>query len=138
MPPLLQEAASLLDAIGLIVWTWDEPGEELRPALAQGYADKVLTQLPVVGRDADNATAQAFRSGQTCTISGGDHASGALVVPLLTPAGCAGVLAIELPSGREQSGSVRAIATILAALLAQLVGGQAVEQSALRLVAGSR
>ena len=121
--PLLQEAARILDAIGLIVWVWDALAEHLRPALAHGYSDKVLAQLPTVGRDADNATAAAFRSAQTCAIKGSDHASGALVVPLLTPAGCAGVLAIELQHGSEQTGSVRAVATIFAAQLAQLIGG---------------
>lgn len=121
--PLLQEAARILDAIGLIIWVWDGLAAELRPALAHGYSDKVLAQLPTVTRDADNATAAAFRSAQTCTIKGSDHSSGALVVPLLTPAGCAGVLAIELQHGSEQTRSVRAVATIFAAQLAQLIGG---------------
>ena len=121
--PLLQEAARLLDAIGLIVWVWDPQPAELRPALASGYSDRVLAQLPTVKRDTDNATAAAFRSAQTCAINGTDHESGALAVPLLTPAGCAGVLAIELPHGSEQTRSVRAVATIFAAQLAQLVGG---------------
>lgn len=121
--PLLAEAARILDAIGVIVWVWDAAALELRPALACGYPDKVLAQLPTVNRDADNATAAAFRTAQTCAIHGEDHDSGALVVPLLTPAGCAGVLAIELQHGREQTVSVGAIATIIAAQLSQLIGG---------------
>ena len=121
--PLLQEAARVLDAIGLIVWVWDAQVEELMPAVACGYSDKVLAQLPTVKRDADNATAAAFRSAQTCAIDGSDHVSGALAVPLLTPSGCAGVLAIELQPGREQTRSVRAVVTIFAAQLAQLLGG---------------
>jgi transcriptional regulator with XRE-family HTH domain len=120
--PLLQEAARILDAVGLIVWVWDALAEELRPALAHGYSDRVLAQLPTVRRDADNATAAAFQSAQTCAIRGSDHESGALVVPLLTPAGCGGVLAIELQHGSEETRSVRAIATIFAAQLAQLIG----------------
>jgi cytoskeletal protein RodZ len=123
--PLLQEAARVVDAIGLIVWVWDPQVEELMPAVACGYSDKVLAQLPAVKRDADNATAAAFRSAQTCAIDGSDHASGALAVPLLTPSGCAGVLAIELQPGREQTRSVRAVVTIFAAQLAQLLGGAA-------------
>ena len=121
--PLLQEAARVLDAIGLIVWVWDPQPAELRPALASGYSDRVLAQLPTVKRDADNATAAAFRSAQTCAINGSGDASGALAVPMLTPGGCAGVLAIELPHGSEQTRSVQALATIFAAQLAQLVGG---------------
>jgi transcriptional regulator with XRE-family HTH domain len=121
--PLLQEAARILDAIGLIVWVWDAQAAGLRPALVHGYSDKVLAQLPTVRRDADNATAAAFRSAQTCAIDGSDDTSGALVVPLLTPAGCAGVLALELQHRGEQTRSVRAAATIFAAMLAQLIGG---------------
>ena len=121
--PLLQEAARILDAIGLIVWVWDPQVEELTPALSHGYSDKVLAQLPIIRREADNATAAAFRSAQTCAINGSDHDSGALAVPLLTSAGCAGVLAIELPHGREQTRSVGAVATIVAAQLAPLIGG---------------
>lgn len=123
LPPLLREAARILDATGLIVWIWDASAAVLRPALVHGYSDKVLAQLPVVRRDADNATAAAFRSARTCAVNGTAHASGALVVPLLTPGGCAGVLALELQGGGERRRSVRAAATILAALLAQLIGG---------------
>lgn len=120
--PLLQDAARILDATGLVVWVWDSLAEELRPSLAHGYSDKVLAQLPILRADADNATAAAFRSAQTYAIDGGDHGSAALVVPLLTPAGCAGVLAMELQPGSERTTSVRAVATIFAAQLAQLVG----------------
>jgi hypothetical protein len=120
--PLLEEAARILDAVGLIVWVWDPQTTELAPALAHGYSDKVLAQLPRVKRDADNATAAAFRSAQTCVVDGSDLASGALVAPLMTPAGCVGVLAIELQHASTQRESVRALVTIFAAQLARLVG----------------
>jgi hypothetical protein len=122
LQPLLEEAGRILDATGLIVWVWDELAAELRPALAHGYSDNVLAQLPTVRADADNATAAAFRSAQSCTIIGSDHGSSALVVPLLTPTGCGGVLAMELPYNNERTASVHAIATIFAAQLAQLIG----------------
>jgi hypothetical protein len=125
--PLLQETARILDAIGIVVWVWDAVAAELKPALAYGYSDKVLAQLPTVRRDADNATAAAFRSARACVINGNHHASGALVTPLLTPAGCAGVLAIELQHGSEQTGSVHAVATIVAAQLSQLIGARLAE-----------
>jgi transcriptional regulator with XRE-family HTH domain len=125
--PLLAEAVRILDATGLIVWVWDADAAQLRPALVHGYSARVLAQLPAVGRDANNATAAAFRSVQPRAISGRDHVSGALVIPLLTPTGCSGVLAIELHNGREQSVPVRAVATILAAMLAQLVGARPAE-----------
>jgi transcriptional regulator with XRE-family HTH domain len=121
-PPLLQEAATILDAVGLIVWVWDSQANELRPALAHGYSDRVLAQLPSVGRDADNATAAAFRSAQTSVVNGRDQACGAVVAPLMTAEGCMGVLAVEVQNGREQRGSTRALVTIFAAQLARLVG----------------
>ena len=120
--PLLKQVAGILDAVGLIVWVWHPQAGELRPTRAHGYSDKVLAQLPKVGRDADNATASAFRLGQTCVVNSGELTNGAVVVPLITPAGCVGVLAIELQHGREQRDSVRALATIFAAQLARVIG----------------
>lgn len=126
--PLLQRAAALLDASGLIVWLWDGASQELKPALVHGYSDRVLAQLPGVRRSDDNPTAAAFRSGEPCTIGGNDHASGALALPLLAPRGCAGVLAIELQQGTAtKTESACAVATILASLLSQLVGGARTE-----------
>jgi hypothetical protein len=118
--PLLQQAAEILDAPGLIVWIWDASADGLRPALACGYAERVIAQLPTVERDADNATAAAFRSARTCVIEAGEHTTGALALPLSTATGCAGVLAIELEHGREKEAAVRAAATIFAALLGPL------------------
>src|SRR5258705_2258560 len=120
--PLLQDLARQVEAVGLIVWVWDPQTTELTPALTHGYSDEVLAQLPNLKRDARNATAAAFRSAQTCTDNGRDAASDALVVPLMTPTGCAGVLALELQHGGARSTSVRALATIFAAQMARLVG----------------
>ena len=120
--PLLKHVAEMLDAIGLIVWVWDPQRTALKPALAHGYSDEVLAKLPKVRRDTDNATAASFRSAQTHIVNGNDLASGAVVVPLMTPAGCTGVLAVELRHGAERRESVRALATIFAAQLATFVG----------------
>jgi transcriptional regulator with XRE-family HTH domain len=119
--PLLQEAARILDAIGLIIWVWDSDAVALRPALAHGYSERVLAQLPTVKRDAANATAAAFRSAQPCAVDGSPQANGALVAPLLTPTGCDGVLAVELPHGYEQTASMRAVVTIFAAMLGRWI-----------------
>lgn len=121
--PLLREAATILDAKGLIVWVWDPLPQQLRPVLVHGYSEQVVAQLPGVGRDDDNLTAAAFRSAQTLAVSGTAHTSGALALPLMTPMSCAGVLTIELQHGSEEAGTVRAVATFFAAMLAQLVGG---------------
>jgi cytoskeleton protein RodZ len=134
MASLLSRAARILDAIGLIVWVSDTQGTELRPALAHGYPDKLLGQLPAVKRDADNATAAAFRSGQMSVVDGSDGSSGALAVPLMAPGGCVGVLAVEVQNRSEQIGSVRSLVTIFAAQLASWIhAGRPVELSDRRL-----
>jgi hypothetical protein len=120
--PLLQEMAGTLGAVGLIVWLWHPHAGELRPALAHGYAEQLLVQMPRVARGAGNATAAAFRSGQPCVVEGRDLTSGALVIPVVTNVGCVGVLAIETRDGRERQDSVHALATMFAAQLARVVG----------------
>ena len=54
-------------------------------------------------------------------VDGDELETGAIVVPLQKPKGCAGVLALELRSGGERRDSVCAVATILAAQLSTLV-----------------
>jgi cytoskeleton protein RodZ len=118
---LLQQSADALNAAGLIVWLADDFGDTLRPGLVHGYSDRVLAHLPAVTRDADNATAAAFRNSAACEVAATLHTSGALVVPMLVPDGCAGVLAIELQQGVRPDRSLRAVAVLLAAALTQLV-----------------
>jgi hypothetical protein len=131
---LLQVVAGILHATGLIVWIWDASAGALRPALAYGYSDRVLAQLPKVRRSSDNPTAAAFRAARMCAVEGGQGVAGALVVPLMTPAGCAGVLALETQAGGEREVSVQAAATIFASLLAQVVGA---DRSEMRRSPGS-
>lgn len=121
LAPLLAEVVRILDAVGLVIWVWDSQVAELRPVLAHGYSETVLAKLPTVKRSADNATAAAFRSAETCVVAGIDRNSGAVVAPLMTPSGCGGVLALEVPNGREQAAAVRALATIFAAQLARWI-----------------
>jgi hypothetical protein len=89
---------------------------------SHGYSDEVVAQLPGVPSDSDTAIAAAFRSAETCVVDGSPVDTGAIVAPLKTPAGCAGVLALELRDGCERRDSVHACATILAAQLSTLVG----------------
>ena len=135
MSDLLSKAAATLDAVGIIVWLWDPQTSRLRPALTYGYSDKVLAQLPAVERDAHNATAEAFRSARLCTVDSRDEVSGALVVPLIAPTGCEAVLAIELHHGTERVDSVRALATIFAALLVRWIAAEQPAAAADRLLA---
>ena len=120
--PLLEDAAKILDAVGLVVWSWEPRARALEPAVAHGYSDAMLAQFPRVRRDSDNAIAAAFRSAETRIVNSAGQATGAVVVPLMASRGCVGVLALELRHGGEQSESVRAMAAIMAAQLANLVG----------------
>src|SRR5258708_9370701 len=94
--PLLEPIARVFDATGLMLWIWDPIREKLMPTLARRYPPQVLARLPGIGPDSHHATAAAFRSARPCTVDGGDAANGALVVPLMAPRGCGGVLALEL------------------------------------------
>jgi transcriptional regulator with XRE-family HTH domain len=116
------DAARMLNAVGLIVWVWNPQANALLVGPSYGYDAEMLAQLSRVRVDADNAIATAFRAVTSRVVDSTEHATGAVVVPLLTPCGCSGVLAVELPAGSEQHPSLLAVATILAAQLSTLVG----------------
>jgi transcriptional regulator with XRE-family HTH domain len=130
LSPLLQKAARVLNAGGLIVWKWDSRLERLRAHLAYGYSEAILSHLPAVTREANNATAAAFRSGQMSTVRGAGEARGALALPITGPQGCVGVLAIEFQSGHDASTLGGSIATIIAAQLGNFIEGQPRMQAA--------
>jgi len=120
--PVLEEAVAVLRAVGLILWVRDQRGRELTPVYAHGYSNETMSQLGSISRDSDNAIGSAFRNAEARVVDRGEMATGAVVVPLLTPTGCAGVLALELRHGGERLECVRAAAAILAAQLSTLVG----------------
>jgi len=122
LPGLLERAASLLGAHGLILWIAEPGGNALHPSLACGYPAHTLDRLGTIASDADNAAAASYRSADVRTVSGRDGAPGALVVPLLSAAGCLGVLTAEIPDGGEADPSVVAGTKLLAAQIAALVG----------------
>lgn len=118
---LLERAADILDAIGIIVWMPDGPGDMLRPAVAHGYTPVALARMGNIATSADNATALAFRSRATEVVSAEGEAGGAIVAPLVTADGCSGVMAAELRRGVTPTDSTRAVATIIAAQMATLI-----------------
>ena len=122
LPALLDDAARVLDAIGLVVWRWDARTGSLRAGLANGYSAETIAHLPAVPADAPNAVATAFRSGAACLVPGDTGLTAAVAVPVMAPAGCVGVLAIEVHNGCEQFEWIRAFAAILAAQLAGFLG----------------
>ena len=119
---VLEEAALILDLAGVILWVPDAMGVVLTPVFTHGYPDEVIAQLARVATDADNASAEAFRTRRMCIVSSDEISTGAIVVPMLTPMGCAGVLAAEVKSGAERREDVRASLTILAAQVSTLMG----------------
>ena len=119
---VLEEAALILDLVGVILWAPDALGVVLTPVFTHGYPDEVIAQLTRVTTDADNASSEAFRTRRMCIVSGDEANTGAIVVPMLTPMGCAGVLAVEVGSGAEQREDLRAALTILAAQVSTLMG----------------
>jgi len=126
---VLEEAALILDLAGLILWVPDAHGVVLTPVYTHGYPDEVIAQLARVTTDADNASAEAFRSGRMCIVKGSDVSTGAIVAPMLTPMGCAGVLAVEVRNGAEQREDLRAALTILAAQVSTLMGFSVLAQT---------
>ena len=70
LPPLLERAAALLDAAGIVLWIADPDGRELNPVLAQGYPQHLVNRLGTIPRNAENATAAAYRTGVLQTVYG--------------------------------------------------------------------
>jgi hypothetical protein len=107
----------------------------LFPLLTHGYSGASIVRIGSIPTQADNATATAWRTGETQVVSGNDEAPGALVAPIVTAEGCVGVLAAELREGRESRADVRALAAIFSAQLATFVtalpaGGEALAAEA--------
>jgi hypothetical protein len=66
--------------------------------------------------------ATAFTRGEARTVRGSSEAPGALVVPIVAPAGVAGVITVELPPGNDRQPATLALTRIFAAQLAGLLG----------------
>ncbi len=119
---LVAKAADLIDASGLIVWSTVPGARELQPVFSHGYPAEMISKLPPLSRTADNAAARGFRSGQLqIVLARPGSSNGAVVAPLLTSAGCVGVMSAEIRGGAESSESVQALAAIFAAQLATVM-----------------
>jgi hypothetical protein len=122
LPGVLERTASVLDANGVVLWIADPDGRELNPIVTHGYPPQLVTRLGTIPRDAQNATAAAFRTSLLQTVDADAVSNGAIAVPLVTPAGCVGVMAAEVRHGGEKQDAKLAAAAIVAAQLATLVG----------------
>ncbi|MCC7008226.1 MAG: hypothetical protein IT184_05370 [Acidobacteria bacterium] len=121
VPALLQRAADLLEAKGVILWAPDVDETTLRPSLTHGYSARVVARLGTLPVSADNVTSLCFRTMRPQVMPGAPESSGAIAVPLITPNGCAGVLSAEVRDARPSQDLV-AVARIIAAQLAVLAG----------------
>ena len=88
-----------------------------------------MSRLGTILRDAENATAAAFRTSLVQTVKTDAVSQGAIAAPLVTPAGCVGVMAAEVRHEGEKDAAKLAAATIVAAQLATLVGPPSVRAS---------
>jgi hypothetical protein len=126
LPRLLERAAKVMDASGLIVWLGSTSGADLRPVLAYGYPEQVLARMPNVPKSADNAAALAYRSAKLqVVLKRAGAANGAIVAPLLSPDGCVGALTAEILDGSETAESVQAMTALVAAQLSGVLAGAA-------------
>ncbi|HKE86235.1 MAG TPA: hypothetical protein VKB50_20890 [Vicinamibacterales bacterium] len=115
LPPLLTQASAALGASGIVVWM--AAGDELIVASAHGYDAKALARLGPIHRASLNATAAAWRLGAMQIVPSDEASRGALVAPMLGTDRCVGVLAVEVPPGREHDGMTQAVTRLLAAQL---------------------
>jgi hypothetical protein len=121
LPHLLERAARVLDASGIIVWVAEPSRQRLVPAISHGYDDRTVMRMGSIHRDANNAAAAAYRSSEVRTVAGDASNNGAFIIPLITNDGCVGVLSAEMKAGCEKDESSQALATIFASQLATLV-----------------
>ena len=70
LPHLLERAARVLDASGIIVWVAEPSRQALVPALAHGYEQRAVARMGRIHRDANNAAAAAYRSSEMRTVAG--------------------------------------------------------------------
>jgi hypothetical protein len=121
LPPLLERAATALDASGVMLWVADPDARQLTAVAAHGYPRHVLSRIGTIAKDAENVTAAAFRTGLLQTLEADETSPAAIAAPLVNPSGCIGVMSAEVGKDVERQPARLALATIVAAQLATLV-----------------
>ena len=117
----LGRGAEALGAKGVVVWLGVE--EHLFAVASHGYDERHLKRP--IARDAENVTAETWRTGQAVTIPGEGDAPGVVVVPMADAAGCRGVVSAELLPGRVAAADRQALLLMFAAQLGGIVGAAA-------------
>ena len=122
LPSILERAAAVLDAPGIVLWIADPDGHELSPIVTSGYSQAMVARLGTILSGDENVTASAFRTALMQRVRTDAVSNGAIAAPLVTPVGCVGVMAAEMRREGEQDAAKLAAAAIIAAQLATLVG----------------
>lgn len=127
---LMERAARVLYAKGLVLWMVDADGRQLRPTLAHGYSDRVLARLGPLEVSDDNVTSMAFRTLQPQRMRSPERGgAGAVAVPLINANGGVGVLSAEMKSATPDD-QMMAVARIVAAQLSSIVSSSAAAEDA--------
>lgn len=131
--PALEGIAQALGASGLVLWMRD--GDVLAAAAAHGYPPGLPQRLGPVAAGDQNLIARAWqeRASQTAPEAPGQRA--AVASPIGATGLITGVLAAELPLGREADADLVATSRILAAQLSLVLGEAAVNGAAPHLEA---
>jgi hypothetical protein len=118
---LVERMHGVLDSRGTIVWIYDQANDGLRPGLSAGYPSTAIGRMGTIPLSSDTPVATAFTRGEARSVRGTTDAPGALVVPIVTAGGVAGVVTIELPPGNDRQPATLALTRIFAAQLAGLL-----------------
>jgi hypothetical protein len=119
LSPLLERAARLMGARGLVVWLASADARELAAAVSHGYDERVLARMGAIAVDDRNVTAAAFRTQAASRTAPEGDVPGAVAVPMLTGSGASGVLAVEVRLETDMDRAT-ALAGVVAAQLASL------------------
>ncbi|MEO5820367.1 MAG: hypothetical protein ABIT71_07645, partial [Vicinamibacteraceae bacterium] len=118
---LVERMHGVLDSRGTIVWIYDQSNDVLRPGLSAGYPSTAIGRMGTIPLSSETPVATAFTRGEARSVRGTTEAPGALVVPIVTAGGVAGVVTIELPPGNDRQPATLALTRIFAAQLAGLL-----------------
>jgi hypothetical protein len=128
VPSILERMAQALDAQGIVLWVSDADRRELVPIAAHGYPPSVLSRMKGLPLSAGNATTAAFSTGVLQTVSADGDALGAIAAPMVSAAGCVGVMSAEVRHSGEKQPDRLAAAMIVAAQLATIIGPPAARE----------
>jgi hypothetical protein len=124
---LVDRAAGVLGASGIVVWLAAGDEAELVPVLAHGYGPHLRAILGTLPLAAENITTRAWHTGQLQLVEADTRSRGALAAPMFQGMRRTGVLSVELTHDTRAGELARALTSILAAQFATAVSPQPIE-----------